>query len=343
MKHNIAVKIHKLTSGQFQTSYENPITKKRKRHKFAELKLAENFKADLERKFYSGNMNHFSEEYVGRLIERHLKECPESRLMERMNVFQSFCDEFSGFKQKDLTKSELKHWFEKIREKQDYSERTLATIKSQINYFFKFLVEEGLLNQSPLDQIKFKRNPPPRRTRVILSIDEVRTILSNAKAFSPDLLYPFLACIAHTGARREEVMRLNRGDIDFQTGLIHLKVTKNGRERFVRMSPTIEGILRAQLYSHDHKPVFTNKEGQAIVTNKTFGRLMNKFKAFFPMDKSDWGCHSLRHSFAYNFLKKGGEMYQLQAVLGHRSIDVTVDLYGQLQAQDISNPSPYEP
>ena len=35
-------------------------------------------------------------------------------------------------------------------------------------------------------------------------------------------------------------------------------------------------------------------------------------------------------------------MYQLQAILGHRSIDVTVDLYGQLQAQDVDCPSPYE-
>lgn len=35
-------------------------------------------------------------------------------------------------------------------------------------------------------------------------------------------------------------------------------------------------------------------------------------------------------------------MYQLQAILGHRSIDVTVDLYGQLEAQCVACPSPYE-
>ena len=35
-------------------------------------------------------------------------------------------------------------------------------------------------------------------------------------------------------------------------------------------------------------------------------------------------------------------MYQVQAILGHRGIQTTVDLYGQLQAQDIENPSPYE-
>jgi hypothetical protein len=38
----------------------------------------------------------------------------------------------------------------------------------------------------------------------------------------------------------------------------------------------------------------------------------------------------------------GGQMYQLQAILGHKSINVTVDIYGQLGAQDIDNPCPYE-
>jgi hypothetical protein len=34
-------------------------------------------------------------------------------------------------------------------------------------------------------------------------------------------------------------------------------------------------------------------------------------------------------------------MYQLQAVLGHKSIQMTVDLYGNLKAVDVENPSPY--
>jgi len=35
-------------------------------------------------------------------------------------------------------------------------------------------------------------------------------------------------------------------------------------------------------------------------------------------------------------------MYQLQAILGHKSIDVTVDTYGQIAAQDVENACPYE-
>ena len=103
----------------------------------------------------------------------------------------------------------------------------------------------------------------------------------------------------------------------------------------------LEIVLQEHLKSHPHEPLIINKNSQRVYESQ-LTRLMDKFKAFFPLEGKDWGSHSLRHSFAYNFLKKGGEMYQLQALLGHRSIDVTVDLYGQLKAQDIECPSPYD-
>jgi integrase len=80
----------------------------------------------------------------------------------------------------------------------------MNSIKSQVNYLFKFLIEEGLLTQSPLEQIKFSRSVPPKRPRIVLSVDEVKTVLTNAEFFSRDLLFPYLACVAHTGARSAE-------------------------------------------------------------------------------------------------------------------------------------------
>ncbi|MDD4976739.1 MAG: site-specific integrase [Bacteriovorax sp.] len=131
--------------------------------------------------------------------------------------------------------------------------------------------------------------------------------------------------------------------MDFETGLIHFTKTKNGRERFVRISPILDSVLREHFASHNYAHLLVGIEGKRLNSHGELVRLMNKFREFFPMNKADWGSHSLRHSFAYNSLKKSGRMYQLQAILGHRSIDVTVDLYGQLQAQDIECPSPYEP
>jgi integrase/recombinase XerD len=337
----LAFSIYKLNNGAFQTSFVNPVTKKRRRQKFGIEKDAKDFKAQVEREFLSKNHSYFLETYVIQMIEQHLKDHPESKFNERKNVFRSFIDEFRNFKMNELTRPALKNWFDKIQKENDYSERTLSSIKSQINWLFRPLIDDGLLEQSPLDKIKFRRIVAPRRPRIILSVEEVHQLLENAKNFSPDGLYPFLSTVAHTGVRRSEALRLTPSNIDFATKLIQIKTSKNGRERFIRMSPTIESILWTHIENHRCESLFICESGAKLNSNKELMRLVNKFKAFFPLDKG-WGCHSLRHSFAYNFLKKGGEMYQLQAILGHRSIDVTVDVYGQLHAQDVACPSPYE-
>ena len=273
-------------------------------------------------------------------MKNYLEAFPTSRVRERKNHFLSFIDTFGIHKVSEITPNDLKEWFQSRKDENNLSGRTVNGIRSQFYRFFSYLEDEGQVQRNPLDKVKFKRYDTPRRKRVILSVDEVRQVLKDVENFSPDILAPYLAVAAHTGARRSEVVKLNRDDIDFETGLIHFRETKNSHERFVRISPALEVVLKEQLARHDQRPLIINEDGQRL-GRSAITRLMNKFKAFFPQGKN-WGSHGLRHSFAYNFLKRGGKMYQLQAILGHRSIDVTIDLYGQLQAQDIECPSPYE-
>lgn len=85
--------------------------------------------------------------------------------------------------------------------------------------------------------------------------------------------------------------------------------------------------------------LFWNPEG-FVRTPDQYDRHRKSFLKLFP-DQKEWRFHDLRHSFAYNFLKNGGEMYQLKAILGHKSIKMTVDYYGSFKAVDVENVSPY--
>ena len=78
--------------------------------------------------------------------------------------------------------------------------------------------------------------------------------------------------------------------------------------------------------------VFTRNGSRISKTN--YGVLLQEFKKDYKV-KKDWTTHSLRHTFAYQFLKNGGNLYQLSDYLGHSSIKITYDVYAQLEASDV--------
>jgi integrase/recombinase XerD len=139
--------------------------------------------------------------------------------------------------------------------------------------------------------------------------------------------------LAHTGARREEIRLLKRENIDFETGYMTLKNIKNGHDRSIRMGLSISTFLKS-LPRISHW-VFMSQFGWLLSHNQ-IDENIEILQRKHPKMKG-WRCHDLRHSFAYNFLKRGGDMYALKAILEHRKI-----LYGHFKAQDVERVSPYD-
>lgn len=336
----LKIKMYQIKTGHHVVCFIDPITNKRKRKKFLNKSEAKNYQKNLNLKIQAKGPQSFNQTLIKDYIAMHLERSPNSRAMDRKRHFKSFYDEFGDRRISQVGKNELADWFQKTKVKYDLSDRTLNTIKSDLNSFFHYLEDEGVIQESPLSKVKFERKPLPRRHRVVLSIDEVHRVIDNAKIHSPKLLYPVLFIAAYTGCRRGEVLKLKRKDIDFESGLIHFRQTKNGEDRSIRVSGKLREFLESFIQTHESEyavPYVNSK----MVPTYIIGKHLRRFRKIFPIGKS-WGPHSLRHSFAYNFLKKGGNMYQLQAILGHKSIDVTVDTYGQIGAQDVENSCPYD-
>jgi site-specific recombinase XerD len=273
---------------------------------------------------------------VNQLMEWHLQKCPTSKVMDRKNVFTSFCDTFGKTSVGLVTKKDLTAWLELIQSRNNYTNCNLRNIKTQINHFFRFLVEEDVLAHNPVASIVIKKGPPSR-PRVVLAEEEISSLLEMLKTHSPTELYPVFYAELHTGARMSEVVWLKWAQVDFSTGLIHFLRTKNGEDRFIRMSEQLSAFLKALPRHCDY--VFTNWNNEMWTKNQ-YRKLIVKIKSKHAFPKY-WNNHVMRHTFAYHYLRKGGNMYQLKAILGHRSIQMTVDLYGKITAQDVDNPSPF--
>ena len=337
---DFSVKIHRCSNlGGWNIDYSNPLTGKRKRAFHKTKREAQAEKKRLEIEYNRRGKTLFSLLTVFEAMQSHLTAYPESLVRSRRKYLKLFLEQFGGMRVVQIEKEHLRLWLLKIKEDHQLADRTILHIKSQFNIFFKWLYEEGHIITNPMVGMKLLSKVHQAKRRVFFSTEEVMELLSDAKVFCEDFFYPALLLMAQTGARRSEVLGLKRSDIDFSTGLIFFSKTKNGKDRHVRITPEMLNYLKGLLDSHQSEYVFLNKTG-APFTRSAFGRLLAKFKTYFPREKN-WGPHSLRHSFAYNFLKSGKNMYQLQAVLGHKNIAITIDLYGQLMAQDIEDPNPY--
>ena len=334
---NSKVNIRKLKNNKYEVGYTDPFSKKRIRKRANTYEEAKKLERQVTRMFENTTKEHLQLLTIKELMEMHIQLTPNSSVDSRTVPFDSFMSKFEDIEIRNLSPSNIKQWMEEIKTNKDYAEITMAHIKGNLNHFFRFLVEEGIISKSPLDYYKVNRNAPPKNERIFYTQEEIQLYLEKAKEYSPDFLYPFLMLLVHTGVRRKEAVELTWKDVDLAKNILYFTDVKNGTRRPIRMSPSLRKLI--EKLGRDSKYVCTNPIGERICRSQLY-RHMLSLNYTFNFSKP-LRCHSFRHSFAYNFLKSGGQMYELMAVLGHKNIGLTINLYGQLRSEDIEDPSPY--
>jgi len=137
-------------------------------------------------------------------------------------------------------------------------------------------------------------------------------------------LHLLIMFLLDTGCRITEALTLHVADIDFE----NLLVTLDGKGRKQRVVP-FSFELRKAMFRHfkesnrapDHL-LFANstqtKLGRRNVLRDV--KLRCKKLGFAPPCRT---LHSFRHTFAVNYLRRGGSVFHLQKVLGHSTLEMT--------------------
>jgi site-specific recombinase XerD len=141
-----------------------------------------------------------------------------------------------------------------------------------------------------------------------------------------------VALIADTGLRIEETLRLESHDIDLESCLIRVRLGKGRKDRLVPMSIQ----LRKRIYLYTK-----GKTGLLFATRTltcwSYRNSLRDLKLFcrrlnISGPKVSW--HTIRHSFATNYIRQGGDVLMLQRILGHTSLQMT-QRYVHLQTEDL--------
>ncbi len=337
----VDVRIHTLSRNdqkKYQLSFYNPVTRKRIRKKFKLQKEAEQFAANLKQQFISNGTGATSAHTVNFWMLSYLK-LNDRPLIKRLGepFFLLFVENFGHVPAMSVTQTDLLCWLQNIQTERNYTSNSMRNIKSSINQFFQFIVDSKALQENPMDKTKAIEGLPPR-DRTVLTESEIKDLLSRVKAVSPDLIYPVVFLLAHTGARLDEILTLKWKDVNFENGCIQLLWTKNGEDRLIHVSDEVLNYLKSLPQDRENVVV---SQYQKQWTHSQYRKQFNKFRKKIGFHIY-WCNHVLRHSFATNYLKQGNDMLQLQKILGHKTLQMTVNLYGQIEASDVHDVSPFD-
>ena len=113
-------------------------------------------------------------------------------------------------------------------------------------------------------------------------------------------------------------------DIDSQRMLIHVRLGKGNKDRYVILGETVLALLRDYYKTARRKGVylFPGYKPQSPLCPACVRQVMRKAVRKAGLSKKAT-VHSLRHSFATHLLESGYDIRIVQALLGHASIHTT--------------------
>jgi integrase/recombinase XerD len=214
------------------------------------------------------------------------------------------------------------------------SPRSVARAVAAIRGFYRFLVLDRRLSESPADDLQPPRAWPSLPT--FLTLDDVDLLLAQPDTTTPlglrdramfELLYA-------TGMRVTELVSVKAPDLHLEAEYLTC-IGKGSKERLIPMGAQASHWVRT--YQQDGRPVlfararttragraprlFLNHRGQPL-TRVGFWKILKGHGQRAGIT-SPLSPHVLRHSFATHLLERGADLRAIQLMLGHADLSTT--------------------
>ena len=191
--------------------------------------------------------------------------------------------------------------------------RELALLK----HIYTKAIEWGKITENPVKKVKlFKEDN--QRVRY-LEKGEITMLLNTCKGY----LQPIVITALYTGMRLSELLNLIWDDIDFNRGIITVKITKNNEKRYLPMNTELRNVLEylKKNCNLDSPYVFCNNKGDRFA-KFTISHRFNK--VIKELGIKNFRFHDLRHTFASHLIMSGADIVTIQRLLGHKTLAMTL-------------------
>ena len=218
-----------------------------------------------------------------------------------------------------ITTEDLRCYLDTYQRRGTVSKVTLDNVRRILSTFFSWLEDEDYIIKSPVRRIhKVKTGKTVKETYSDESLELMRDHCDNLRDLA------LIDLLASTGIRVGELVKLNRTDVDFENRecVVFGKGNKQRKVYFdARTKIHLQKYLAERTDDHDALFVSLLKPNSRLQISGVEIRL-RKIGRELSMHKVH--PHKVRRTLATMAIDKGMPIEQVQHLLGHQSIDTTL-------------------
>ena len=280
--------------------------------------------------------NSWLDEFIERLQKQDVSPLTIRGYIYDVKNFYSWLTEYHSEKP-EISKIELvdisayRHYLIDVKNlKASSVNRKIQAVKN----LFSWAKEEGLIKTNIADNVRFMKKASRYKPKA-LNKKELYGLLREAGRSTHGLAkrnYALIQLIVQTGLRIREAAHLKINDITIneRSGFIRVRDGKGLKEREIPLNAAARRAISAYLnYRESYRPddfLFLSKRGTSVSV-RTLQEIISNLAKKANIKRIKTSAHTLRHTFAINYLKANpGKLIELATLMGHDSLD-TVAIY----------------
>jgi len=181
--------------------------------------------------------------------------------------------------------------------------------------FVNFMVDEGYIYQP----IKFDMPRVGKKRLLVLDKEKIEGLLDNCIRQRDKAI---ILMLVDTGVRISELIHLKWNDIDLEKGIGYVQCGKGRKDRIILFGKRTKKAIRKykkEVDSSPDQPLFQTDEHKIF----TYGGMRSMMDRIRQRSGIDVTPHALRRSFATISTTNGMDLYVLQELMGHSSLEMT--------------------
>jgi site-specific recombinase XerD len=208
------------------------------------------------------------------------------------------------------------------------SGHTINCYVRSLRIFYSWLVSEDIITTNPYDGVKIP--PPPVKVIPAFSGSQIDQLLKvvNKKSASGYRDFAIILTFLDTGIRVSELCSMKTENLHLEEGIGTVQ-GKGNKERVFFIGKQLQRVLWYYIERYRSEPatpkynfVFLNREGKPLKRGMV-EQMMKRYGQKAKLIGIRCSPHTLRHTAAISFLRNGGDLFSLQRILGHSSLEMT--------------------